>query len=297
MRTSKLVMVVDDDEALRESICELLEEDGFRTVWADSGTTALGKLRASRERPDVILLDLMMPEMNGWQFRESQLRDPALAFIPVVIMTARRDLQRIKADAVVHKPLKLSRLLEVVGRFTRESDKGDEDPRAAAREAEAARAPDSRPPPAAADLGRIVSRMQAGLVQTDLSGHVALVNARYREITGRSEPELLGLRVTDVTHPEDRGRARALFETLVERGTPYTAEERCLRPDGTVVWVETHASRIDGADGRPSGVVLVVIDATPRKQSERVLRESEERFRFIFETAEVSLWDQDSSGR
>jgi signal transduction histidine kinase/CheY-like chemotaxis protein len=117
MRDSKLVMVVDDDEALRESICELLEEDGFRTVWAESGASALSRLRSAAERPDVILLDLMMPQMNGWQFREAQLGDPGLAAIPVVVMTARRDMQRIEADAVVHKPLKLAKLLEVVGRF------------------------------------------------------------------------------------------------------------------------------------------------------------------------------------
>jgi signal transduction histidine kinase/DNA-binding response OmpR family regulator len=117
MTDSKLVMVVDDDEALRESICELLEEDGFRTVWAESGASALSRLRSGSERPDVILLDLMMPQMNGWQFREAQLGDPGLAAIPVVVMTARRDMQRIQADAVVHKPIKLAKLLEVVGRF------------------------------------------------------------------------------------------------------------------------------------------------------------------------------------
>ena len=117
MTDSKLVMVVDDDEALRESICELLEEDGFRTVWAESGASALSRLRSGSERPDVILLDLMMPQMNGWQFREAQLGDPGLAAIPVVVMTARRDMQRIQADAIVHKPLKLAKLLEVVGRF------------------------------------------------------------------------------------------------------------------------------------------------------------------------------------
>jgi signal transduction histidine kinase/CheY-like chemotaxis protein len=125
MRDSKLVMVVDDDEALRESICELLEEDGFRTVWAESGASALSRLRSTSERPDVILLDLMMPQMNGWQFREAQLGDPGLAAIPVVVMTARRDMQRIQADAVVHKPLKLAKLLEVVGRFAAKPTNGN----------------------------------------------------------------------------------------------------------------------------------------------------------------------------
>lgn len=108
------VMVVEDDEALRESVCELLEDVGFTPLAFENGKTALERLRTVPEKPAVILLDLMMPGMNGWQFRDEQLKDPAIRRIPVVVMTASRDLRDIAADDVVYKPLKLDQLLEVV---------------------------------------------------------------------------------------------------------------------------------------------------------------------------------------
>ncbi len=123
--TATYVMVVDDDDDLRDSVCELLEQDGFRTLAAESGAAALRRLRSDPEKPDLILLDLMMPEMNGWQFREEQLKDPILSGVPVVVMSAHRDPAGIDADEVVQKPVKLKKLLEVIRRHAR-SRSGDE---------------------------------------------------------------------------------------------------------------------------------------------------------------------------
>lgn len=117
MSASKLIMVVDDDEALRESVCDVLDQEGYRTINATDGATALARLRKEPHKPALILLDLMMPGMNGWQFREQQLKDPALSEIPVVVMTASRELHGVKADEVVYKPVKLQRLLEVVAKY------------------------------------------------------------------------------------------------------------------------------------------------------------------------------------
>jgi|GEM_PF-1702572 len=108
------ILVVDDDDSLRESVCELLEEEGFTTSNADSGESALQRLRSGLELPDLVILDLMMPLMNGWQFRDEQVRDPLLASIPVIAMTASRDLRGIEVDAVVYKPIKLAILLDVI---------------------------------------------------------------------------------------------------------------------------------------------------------------------------------------
>lgn len=110
----RIVMVVDDNEGLRESICELLEDEGYRTLSMGGGASALTRLRTGDEKPDLILLDLMMPGMNGWDFREEQARDPSLASIPVVVMTASRELQGIRAAEIVYKPVKRDKLLAVV---------------------------------------------------------------------------------------------------------------------------------------------------------------------------------------
>jgi CheY-like chemotaxis protein len=112
------VLVVDDDDELRESICESLADEGYEVVGASHGGEALRYLR-SAPAPRVILLDLMMPVMNGWQFREEQRKDPALARIPVVVLTADRSARRdaIEVDDLVQKPVSLERLLSVVGGY------------------------------------------------------------------------------------------------------------------------------------------------------------------------------------
>lgn len=117
MTSTSVVMVVDDDEDLRETVCEFLEGDGYRTIGSSDGASALSRLQQQSEKPAVILLDLMMPGMNGWEFREQQLRQPEIAHIPVVVMTASRDPSGIDANEIVFKPVKLVRLLEIVGRY------------------------------------------------------------------------------------------------------------------------------------------------------------------------------------
>jgi len=109
------VLVVDDDRDLRETLCEVLRDDGNTVHAANDGAEALALLRGGAP-VDVILLDLMMPRMTGWEFRKAQLADAALAGIPVVVMTAAADLDKhpIDAGAVLQKPVELATLLRAV---------------------------------------------------------------------------------------------------------------------------------------------------------------------------------------
>lgn len=81
------ILVVDDDADTRDALRELLETEGYAVVEAANGRAALQRLRGGL-RPRAILLDLMMPVLDGWDFRSQQLADPALKDVPVVIMTA-----------------------------------------------------------------------------------------------------------------------------------------------------------------------------------------------------------------
>jgi two-component system, chemotaxis family, chemotaxis protein CheY len=81
------VFVVDDDAAVLDGLSELFESEGYGVATARDGWSALEKLRGGL-RPSVILLDLMMPAMDGWDFRQAQLRDVALKDISVVVLTA-----------------------------------------------------------------------------------------------------------------------------------------------------------------------------------------------------------------
>lgn len=111
------ILVVDDDEMIQESIREVLSDEGYDVVIAQNGVDALAKLRAG-ERPAVILLDLMMPIMDGWQFRSEQKKDEALAAIPVIVITAAGGAVRstIDADEFMTKPVRLDMLLDAVRR-------------------------------------------------------------------------------------------------------------------------------------------------------------------------------------
>jgi CheY-like chemotaxis protein len=111
------VMVVDDDADIRDSITDVLEMRGFNVKSAVNGKEALELLRGNG-LPCVILLDLMMPVCNGWEFRAEQARDEKLANVPVVIISGDGSTTHKAAtmgiSQYLRKPLELSVMLEVV---------------------------------------------------------------------------------------------------------------------------------------------------------------------------------------
>jgi CheY-like chemotaxis protein len=105
------VLIIDDDDDLRDSLQGLLEEDGVRATTAAGGLSALRQL-AGADLPDVILLDLMMPGIDGWELRRRLLADPRLAGIPVIAMTAGRTRpDELEVQAFLHKPFDFDELL------------------------------------------------------------------------------------------------------------------------------------------------------------------------------------------
>jgi CheY-like chemotaxis protein len=111
------VLIVEDDRDTREMLGRFLELEGFEVRTAANGQIALETLRDGDHSNCVILLDLMMPVMDGWQFRQHQARDPQLAAIPVVVITAagpRDGIPPIQADGWLSKPVDLDRLLQTI---------------------------------------------------------------------------------------------------------------------------------------------------------------------------------------
>jgi CheY-like chemotaxis protein len=112
------VLIVEDDEDLREMMAQLLTLEGFHTATVANGREALEYLHGE-SRPDVILLDLMMPVMDGWEFRRQQQADPVLAPVPVIVLSALDQARgsSLKADAFLKKPLDFDRLLSLVREY------------------------------------------------------------------------------------------------------------------------------------------------------------------------------------
>ena len=116
---SGYVLVVDDDRDIRDSLVEMLEGQGYLARGAANGVEALDVMRTSAVLPCVILLDLMMPMMDGWEFREAQLKNPAWTAIPVIVISAYNDVdQQARALALDHlrKPLAIRPLIDAIRR-------------------------------------------------------------------------------------------------------------------------------------------------------------------------------------
>lgn len=116
---SEVVLVVDDDPDIRETLREILSDEGYEVATVGHGQEALAYLARARA-PCVILLDLMMPVMSGVDFRAAQRSDATLRDIPVVAISAARNLSQLASqlDGVdfLPKPIQLDDLLEVVQR-------------------------------------------------------------------------------------------------------------------------------------------------------------------------------------
>ena len=112
------ILLVDDDPDIQSAVKEFLHHEGFTVVPAPNGADALNTLRTGF-RPNVIVLDIMMPVMDGWDFRAAQLADPALRDIPVIVISASgfaRDTLRSQLNTfdVVSKPIELDDFLKSV---------------------------------------------------------------------------------------------------------------------------------------------------------------------------------------
>jgi len=115
-----LVLVVDDDDAIREALCNLLDDAGFATVGARHGLEALKVLAASAVIPTFILLDLMMPVMDGWAFCNSRRKSRALRQIPVIALSAAEISESNRptgVDAFLAKPIDVDRFAWLAARM------------------------------------------------------------------------------------------------------------------------------------------------------------------------------------
>jgi DNA-binding response OmpR family regulator len=115
--TAKL-LIVEDDERARAALGDIFDFEGYRVALCANGKEALEYLR-SEPLPALIILDLQMPVMNGWQFRREQNKDARFAAVPVVVITALQSAGDIDVAEIVHKPIDIDRLLAVVRKLLR----------------------------------------------------------------------------------------------------------------------------------------------------------------------------------
>jgi CheY-like chemotaxis protein len=115
----KSILVIEDDAAIRDAVSLVLQDEGYSVTGVANGQEALQHLRRTAP-PNLILLDLMMPVMNGWEFRTQQAQDPALQSIPVVVVSGHPGIPQkaaaLGATEYLIKPIDVDELLEAVRR-------------------------------------------------------------------------------------------------------------------------------------------------------------------------------------
>lgn len=113
---NRKILIVDDDQAAIDSLSDILTDEGYTVASARDGKEALKYLR-SNPLPRLIILDLFMPEMDGWEFRREQLNDTSIDGVPVIVVTGAAAYAGIDVNVIIHKPLDVPRFLSVVARY------------------------------------------------------------------------------------------------------------------------------------------------------------------------------------
>ena len=277
-RASKCILVVEDDAAVREAVCDLLRDEGYEVAEASDGRRALAQLEEAARRPDLILLDLMMPVMDGWQFRVAQRQHPDLAHVPVVALSAGTDAkaEAIDADAFVRKPFTADQLRSTAERvlLVRERERSE----AALRRSEEANR----------RLAALVRASNDAILSYTARGTLEDWNpAAERLFGGTGAPAAREL--AQILPTEDATRREELLARL-GRGEGVTDVETTHRAGNREVTVSLTLSPILDQAQRLSHVAVIARDVSDRKAVEEALRESQRLLEEAQAVAHVGSW-------
>ncbi len=253
--TSK-ILIVDDLPAMSQLIATLLNEENYQLEFAYTGVEALEK--AAVLGPDLILLDVMMPDMNGFAVCRALRAMPRLAAVPIIMVTALDDrASRLAgleagADDFISKPFDPSELRARVRSVTRMD-------RYRQLVAEQAR------------YERLINLSPDGIIIIDQAGRVRLANPAMLRLLGSGEAEVLDLPIETFIAPDSRYDCRRSLRTDGDGGNQKRMRSRFLRRDGVIFPVEINAGRFEW-DGEPM-VQAIVRDITERQQFEETLHQ------------------------
>jgi PAS domain S-box-containing protein len=259
------ILVVDDDADNREILTRRLEREGYQPAAEADGASALARLR--REPFDLVLLDIFMPGMDGFQVLQQMKASAELQDIPVIVLSALDDQENVVrsmemgAEDFLAKPYSAVVLRARIGAVLRR------------RRAEAERAE------MADSLQLLLESTGEGVVGEDREGRCVFVNRAAVEMLRCSRDELLGRDLHAVTHHSRPDGSPYPAEacpmhSVMRTGEPRRGrDETLLRPDGSSFPIEYSAHPIR-RDGRTEGVVVTFTDISERKRNEEHLLES-----------------------
>ncbi|MCA9737796.1 MAG: response regulator, partial [Gemmatimonadetes bacterium] len=260
------VLWADDNADLRAYVTELLSPR-FDVEAAADGEAALSAAR--QRRPDLVLADVMMPGLNGFELLAALRADPDLGDVPVILLSARAGEEarlgaaEAGADDYLTKPFSARELVVRVGAQLELASVRREAQRAIAESEQRFRV--------------MAHTAPAMLWMTDPTGACVFLSRGWHTFTGQSEEESLGFGWLEAVHPDDRRRSERIFLESNARREAFQLDYRIRRADGAYRWaIDAGAPRF-GADGAFEGFSGSVIDVHERKVAEEALREGDRR--------------------
>ncbi|HBI14232.1 MAG TPA: hybrid sensor histidine kinase/response regulator [Desulfobulbaceae bacterium] len=309
------ILIVDDDPSNLAVVTEYLQESEFEVLVAEDGRIALERARLAR--PNLILLDVLMPDMDGFETCRRLKEDEFTRDIPVIFMTALADTEnKVKGFAAgavdyLTKPSQREEVLARVGvhlhiqQLTRDLKKVNASLESRVEERTAAlKAEIAERRQAEEALRKSEERFRALYEQNptmyftlDGQGTVLSVNPFGAEQLGYTVQELIAQPVLQVFHPDDRVAVREqLQKCLGQKDRVCSWELRKMRKDGSMLWVREAARCVQGGDGQP--VVLVVCeDITDRKKADEALAESKDFLDKIINSISEPIFVKDREHR
>lgn len=259
-----LVLIVDDNEAHRYMLARTLSLEGFRTREAASGHEALA---LARESPDIILLDVRLPDLLGFEVSRRLKGDPATAPIPIIQMSASFTSPRDKtqaltggADGYLIAPVEPSELVATL-RATLRSHQGAREGALQLESERAARAALERTNARLLTQVGILENVQDSIIVSDLSGRITYWNRGATQLFGYSSQEMMGQTVARI-HPRQSSQEMAEHLSRVATTGEFTGEWMGRRKDGTDVWVTVRTLPMRSEQGEPIGFIGVSRDVT-----------------------------------
>ena len=288
-----LLLVVEDNGEMCRFITEVLENE-YRVIAAADGIEALEK--ATAQPPDLVVTDLMMPKMGGDRLVAEMRARPALAHVPVLVLSARADESlrlRLLAESVqdyITKPFSANELRVRVRNLVTMKRARDALQQALATQNQDLWQLTRQLISSRQQLQNSLQALQeseqrwravyensaVGIALSDLDGNILAVNPACQTMLGYAEEELRKVSVMQITCEQDSAASRSYVEQLrLGSIREYHLQKRYERKDGGVVWASTNVSLIPGSDSMAPMLVGIIEDITERKNAEEALLQAQ----------------------